>query len=84
MLSEKINTDWRLNSFIVEYKKGYKHEQTIDRYEGTIEFMNKDSEKFSFKIKQDMAQRYLNLIAPEIVEQANELGEKLKESLGLS
>jgi len=85
---EKLNNNWKLKSIQIEFQKGYdfkeKPEEKLDRYEGIIKFENDDKESFSFKVKPDMAQKYIDLIANDIVTAATGLGERLKESLGLS
>lgn len=84
---EKLNNNWKLRSIRIDFKNGYDwKEDSIerqDRYEGMIQFENDDQESFSFKVKADMAQKYIDLIANDIVISANGLGEKLKESLNL-
>ena len=85
---EKINENWRLQKIEIEFKHGWSHEKDPekqkDRYEGKITFTNEESESFSFKVKPNMAQKYIDLIATDIVIAATGLGERLKESLGLS
>ncbi|MDD5649067.1 MAG: hypothetical protein PHF86_01430 [Candidatus Nanoarchaeia archaeon] len=84
---EKLNNNWKLKSIDIQFKKGYNFEEDPekqkDRYEGMIKFENDESESFSFKIKPDMANKYIGLIAQDIVTAATGLGERLKESLGL-
>jgi hypothetical protein len=53
------------------------------KYEGKITFDNGEYESFTFKIRPDMAEQYINLMASDIVKSANELGKRLIESLGL-
>ena len=75
---------YKLDSIKIEFKKGYSFDKTKDRYEGLIKFSNGDSESFQFKIREDMAKPYIDLMANEIIKSANELGNRLIESLGLS
>jgi hypothetical protein len=88
MKVERLNENWKLKSIKIEFKCGYnfkeKEAEKYDRYEGLIEFGNDDNESFRFKIKPNMAQRYIDLIANDIVTAATGLSERLKESLGLS
>ena len=79
---------WKLDEIKIEFKHGWSHEKNPekqkDRYEGTISFTNEESESFKFRIRPNMAQAYIDLISEDIVKSANSLGERLKESLGLS
>jgi hypothetical protein len=88
MKTKKLNGNWKLKSIEIQFKKGYDWENEVrkksDRYEGVIKFENDDDESFSFKVKPDMAQIHIELIASDIVTAATGLGERLKESLGLS
>ncbi len=82
----KIKNDWKLKSINFGFKKGwscYTDERADDRYDGYIEFENGDQESFKFKIKKDMGQQFIDLIAEKIVTSADELADKLKESLNL-
>ena len=85
---EKLNDKWRLESIKIDFKTGYdfkeKPEDKVDRYEGKIVFKNNEGESFSFRVKPGMAQKYIDLISNDIVTAATGLGERLKESLGLS
>lgn len=85
---EKLNDNWRLEKIVIEFEKGYsfkdKPEEKVDRYEGHIEFRNDERESFSFRVKPNMAQKYIDLIAADIVTAATGLGERLIESLGLN
>lgn len=88
MKVEKLNSKWKLNKIEIEFKKGYDFKddpiEKIDRYEGKISFENDEKESFQFRVKPDMAQKYIDLIATDIVTAATGLGERLKESLGLT
>lgn len=53
------------------------------KYTGSIKFENGEDESFSFKIRPDMAQNYINLIAEDVVKGAESLGQRLIESLNL-
>lgn len=85
---EKLNNNWKLKSIEIQFKKGYNFEKDPekqeDRYEGMIKFENDEAESFSFKIKPNMANKYIDLIAQDIIIAATGLGERLKESLGFS
>jgi hypothetical protein len=87
MKIEKLNNKWRLESIKIDFRTGYDFkenpEERVDRYEGKIVFENEEGESFSFRVKPNMAQKYIDLIANDIVTAATGLGERLKESLGL-
>lgn len=87
-MSKIKDETWKLDEIKIEFKHGWSHEKDpekkVDRYEGTISFTNGESESFKFRIKPNMAQAYIDLMANDIVSSANSLGERLKESLGLS
>lgn len=78
-----MNNNWKLENIEIKFCKGFNFEQTVDRYEGKIKFTNGDGESFVFKIDQVKCNEYIKLIAPEIVATANELSDKLLESLNL-
>lgn len=86
--NNEIDNSWQLDEIKIEFKRGWLHEKDPekqeDRYEGYIEFMNGENESFRFKIRPDMAQAYIDLMASDIVKSADNLGERLKKSLGLS
>lgn len=87
-MSNEIDNNWILKSVEIEFKKDWSHEkdpaQKVDRYEGKICFQNGDNESFSFKIKPHLAQKYIDLMAETIVDSANNLGNRLIDSLGLN
>lgn len=77
---------WRLDKIEIEFKKGQSWEKDsqkqMDRYEGRIRFENGEYEYFQFKVKPDMANKYIFLIAEDIVLAASGLGERVKSSIG--
>jgi hypothetical protein len=75
--------EWKLDSISIHFRRGFTHNNTKDRYEGKIKFTNSDEESFEFKIREDLSQPYIDLIAEDIVKNAKYLGERLVESLGL-
>jgi hypothetical protein len=82
---EKQNTkepkdDWRLDKLELEFQSYGEHK---GKYAGKIRFQNGDWESFTFKIRPDQAQPYIDLIAENIVKSAESLGERLIDSLGL-
>lgn len=76
--------NWKLKEITIRFAKGYKHENSVDRYEGKISFENGEDESFSFRVRPDMAENYIHLMSKDIVTSANALGERLIESLGLA
>ncbi len=72
--------DWKLQKLEIEFQTYGVHK---GEYCGTIRFQNGEFESFQFKIRPDMAQPYIDLIADDIILTASSLGERLIESLGL-
>lgn len=62
---------WKLDKIVIEFKNGYdfkeKPEDKVDHYEGSVRFSNGKSESFQFNVKPDMADKYIALIAEDIV-----------------
>jgi hypothetical protein len=78
---EKLNTDWRLQKISIEFQTWGEHK---GKYAGKISFENKEQESFSFNIRPDMAQAYIDLMSQDIVKCAEDLGSRLIDSLGLN
>lgn len=76
---------WRLDKIEIEFKKGQSYEKDpqkqTDRYEGRIRFENNEFEYFQFRVNPDMSQKYISLIAKDIVLAASGLGERVKSSI---
>ena len=72
--------DWKLDKLEIEFKSWGDDK---GKYAGRIRFENGEYENFTFKIRPDMAQPYIDLIAEDIVKAASNLGERLVVSLGL-
>jgi hypothetical protein len=73
--------NWHLAKIEIEFQK---FGSDAGKYTGRIRFENGDFESFSFKIRPDMAQPYIELISSDIVKGAESLGNRLIESLGLN
>lgn len=78
---KKPSDDWKLQKIELEFKTWGEYE---GKYAGTIRFQNGDYESFQFKLRPDMAQPYIDLLADDIVKAATILGERLLVSLGLA
>jgi hypothetical protein len=78
---QQQKSSWRLRKLEFEFKRGYSFDNTVDRYEGKIQFENDESENFTVKLRENMCQPYLELVAKEIVNSAEELYKRLSESL---
>lgn len=80
-MQEKLKSDdWRLDKIEIEFER---FGEFKGKYTGSVRFQNGEYENFSFKINPDMAGKYIDLIAVEVVRGAESLGERLIESLGL-
>lgn len=80
--------EWILDDISISFQKGYDfkdnpEEEKHDRYEGTIKFKNGQKESFQFRVPPNMSQKYIDLIAADIVKSARGLGDRLIKSLGL-
>jgi hypothetical protein len=77
----QVDNNWALTELRLEFKRGYEFQKTVDRYEGKISFSNNQGESFTVKLREDMTQPYLDLVAGEIIKNAEDLSVRLKESL---
>lgn len=53
----------------------------IDRYEGKITFKNKQEESFTMNIDSVSADKYLSLMAESICQSANDLAQKINNTV---
>jgi len=78
-------SEWRLNKIEIKFEQGWSHkekkEEQVDRYVGKISFTNKDNESFNLNIPQGMTRRYLDLMSEDIVKTAQQLGDKIAQSI---
>lgn len=75
--------DWRLEKLEIEFKQSYRSSEP-SKYEGRIRFQNGDYESFSFKLRDDMVEPYIDLISGDIVRGATNLGQRLLKSLQMN
>ena len=82
---ENKEDNWRLNRLTVYFQEGFAYatdeSRKVDRYEGSIEFENGVNESFSFAVKPNMAEKYISLIADDVVDAAQQLGNRLALSI---
>lgn len=83
MEAEKLSLekDWILERITIEYVR---YGDDKGKYKGRIAFQNGEFEMFSFNLKPELTQPYLDLISNEIVKSSNELTVRLLEQLKLS
>lgn len=79
--AEPMNDEWKLDGVEIQFCNWGKN---AGKYEGRIRFSNGECESFSFKIQPGMAQKYIDLMAKDIVINACNLGDRLVKSLGLA
>ena len=79
-MSEEMKDDWKLDKIELEFKT---FGENAGKYVGKIRFENGDYESFSFKIRPNMAEKYIELLSGDIVKSASDLGDRLIKSLGL-
>lgn len=72
--------DWQLTRLELELGRWGDEK---DKYKGTIKFQNGECEYFQFKLRPDLAEPYIDLLASEIVRAADQLAERLVQSLKL-
>jgi hypothetical protein len=69
--------DWHLDNIEIRFNT------SSEKYEGKVRFQNGHWEYFSFRIPEGMCEKYIALIADNLVESAQRLGDDLVKSLGL-
>lgn len=80
MENKEPKDNWILESIELKFQNWG---ENAGKYEGKIMFRNGEWESFSFKIRPDMAEKYIQLLSGDIVRSAESLGERLIESLNL-
>jgi hypothetical protein len=51
-MENKQQISWKLKKLEFEFKRGYSFDNTVDRYEGKIQFENDESENFTVKLRE--------------------------------
>lgn len=77
----ETNQNWVLEKLVIEFKRGYSFSNTEDHYEGKIQFTNGHNESFTIKLREDMTEPYLKLVAQEVIKNAQQLAERMAETL---
>ena len=80
MSKKNKSENWELKSLRLGLRE---YGEDAGKYTGSIEFENGDEESFKFKIRPEMADSYIKLIAGDIVKSADSLAERLVASLQL-
>ena len=75
-----MNDNWKLDSIEIGFQKWGEDK---GKYCGNIQFSNGENESFKFKIRPDLADKYIKLISTDIVIAADSLAERLIDSLGI-
>ncbi|MEG0848466.1 MAG: hypothetical protein RSE50_00780 [Myroides sp.] len=71
---------WILKKIEVEFQS---YGEDKGKYTGKVSFTNGNFESFSFRIRPEMAENYIDLIADDLVKGAENLGADLLKSLKL-
>jgi len=79
-MEEENKDEWVLDNIELKFEK---FGEDKGKYKGKITFQNGHWESFTFMIKSDMAQRYIEVISEDVVKSASQLSEKLIKSLNL-
>jgi hypothetical protein len=69
---------WILDSIKIEI---IRWGDDVGKYKGTIMFRDEESDQFTFQLNPTLANAYLELIKDTVLLSANQLVEKLKQSL---
>lgn len=78
---EELEKAWKVKSIHIYLRdKGYGEDKTY-YYTGSVEFENGEDNSFKFSFKEDVAERYIKLIADDVVEGARILGESVANSI---
>lgn len=72
--------EWRLKDLTIRFQE---YGEFAGKYTARIEFQNKETEAFTFKLNSEKTQAMLFLIKDQLTEAASSLGEDLIKSLGL-
>ena len=72
MTGNKKADNWRLQDIELKFNT-YGEEE--GKYTGKVRFQNGEYESFCFKIRPEMAQRYIDLIADDVVKGAEDRGQ---------
>ena len=78
MENQTEQTTWVLSSIRIDR---ISYGTDAGKYKGSIHFTNGDFDEFTFKLNPTLANAYLELIKDTVVLSANQLVEKLKQSL---
>lgn len=76
-----MEAGWKLQELKIGFERGWRHEGSIDRYEGRITFTNGAKESFTFNLNPDESSQLVGIIAQKVVETASKLGVDLAKSL---
>jgi len=74
------NEEWRLKDLTIRYQE---YGEFAGKYTARIEFQNKQTEGFTFKLSAEKTQAMLELIKDQLVDSATLLGENLLHSLNM-
>lgn len=80
-MTETTKENWTLKKLSIEFQKGYSFNETKDHYVGRIEFSNGENESFVIKLREDMTEPYLKLVAQEVIKSSQELANRMAETL---
>lgn len=78
MENEEKKQNWVLENIQIERIRWGNEE---GKYKGSIQFRNEAADQFTFRLNPTLANAYLELIKDTVVLSANQLVEKLKQSL---
>lgn len=73
--------EFKLQTFELGFKYGYKSDNTVDRYEGLVRFSNDERESFTLKLDDDLSFKILEIINQKLAENTETLVNNIKSAI---
>ena len=76
--------EWILDSIKIDRNAGFRKKDNDPDYTGNISFENGNYDRFTFNMEPEHTQQYVKIIAKQVVMSAEQLGEKIAQSINKS